>query len=101
MDKRDLVKGEIVQLSPETCKNPMFRGCLMIVSEPKAFGAQGYVQALGKNQEPGGQAFYRAGWDEMEFTGGSAPWLTGSATESGHEGNSRDKRIKKDCGRSR
>lgn len=82
MEKRELKIGEIVQLSPETCKNPMFRACLMVISEPKAFGAQGYVQALGEHQGPGGQAYYRAGWEEMEQTGGHAPWLTGSAAET-------------------
>ena len=74
MDKRELKTGEIVQLNPETTRNRMFAGCLMTVSEPKAFGAQGYVQALGENGEPGGQAYYRANWEEMEETGGVSPW---------------------------
>jgi len=82
MDKRDLRVGEIVQLNPETTKNKAFAGCLMVVSEPKSFGAQGYVQALGESRDDmGGQAYYRASWDEMEETGGSAPWLIGSASE--------------------
>lgn len=66
--------GDIVQLSPETCRNKMFSGCLMVVTEPKSFGAQGYVQALGERGHPGGQAYYRAGWAEMEKTGGVAEW---------------------------
>lgn len=70
MNKEEpLNKGDIVQLNPETTQNPMFRGCLMVVSEPKTFGAQGYVQALGEKGEPGGQAYYRANWDEMEHCG--------------------------------
>jgi hypothetical protein len=63
-----LKKGMVVQLSPEV-GNPMFACCLMTISEPKEFGAQGYVQALGANAEPGGQAYYRAKWDEMEYVG--------------------------------
>lgn len=72
----ELLEGEIVQLNPQTCKNPMFGGCLMVVTEPKPWGAQGYVQALGEDGKIGGQAYYRASWEEMEFTGGSAPWQT-------------------------
>jgi hypothetical protein len=71
----ELSVGQIVQLNPETTKNRMFAGCLMTVTEPKGWGAQGYVQALGENGEPGGQAFYRATWEEMEPTTGFAPWV--------------------------
>lgn len=67
--------GDIVQLNPETTRNRMFAGCLMIVTEPKSFGAQGFVQALGENGEPGGQAYYRARWEELEQTGGKAQWV--------------------------
>jgi len=67
--------GQIVQLDPETCKNRAFAGCLLVVSEPKSFGCQGYVQSLGENGEPGGQAYYRAGWEEMHDTGGNAEFI--------------------------
>ena len=54
----------------------------MVVTEPKAFGAQGYVQALGEARDaPGGQAYYRATWAEMEETGGFAPWVVMSHAE--------------------
>ena len=66
--------GEIVQLDPYTCKNRMFAGCLMVVTEPKSWGAQGYVQGLGKDENLAGQAYYRATWDQMELTGGIAIW---------------------------
>ena len=67
--------GDIVQLSPETCGNKAFCGCLMVVTEPKSWGAQGYVQGLGDDREHmGGQAYYRARWDEMEPTGGATVW---------------------------
>ena len=45
-------EGDVVQLNPETVKNKMFAGCLMVVTEPKSWGAQGYVQALGENGNP-------------------------------------------------
>ena len=70
-----LIVNEIVQLSPETCRNKMFGACLMVVTEPKSWGAQGYVQALGDNGEIGGQAYYRATWEEMEKTGGFAEFI--------------------------
>lgn len=72
-----LKAGMVVQLAP-TVGNPMFACCMMTISEPKAFGAQGYVQALGQKGEPGGQAYYRAKWEEMEFVG-QAVWVTGDA----------------------
>lgn len=76
-----LEPGDIVQLNPETCRNQFFAGCLMIITEPKPWGAQGYVQALGDarkpgaDRKPGGQAYYRATWEEMESTGGKAVWV--------------------------
>jgi len=66
--------GEIVQLNPETCRNRMFAACMMTVTEPKPWGAQGYVQGLGQDDKPAGQAYYRARWEEMERTGGAAPY---------------------------
>ena len=75
MQKQTLNIGDIVQLSPLDCKNQMFGGCMMVVTEPKPWGAQGYVQGLGENGEQKGQAYYRACWDEMEPTGGIAPFI--------------------------
>lgn len=74
MQKQELKEGQLVQLNPETVKNPMFAGCIMCITEPKMWGAQGYVQALGQNGEPGGQAYYRANWEEMEPVG-FAEWV--------------------------
>lgn len=74
MDKRDLSKGDLVQIKPETASNPVFAGCVMVVTEPKPWGAQGYVQALGVLGAPGGQAYYRANWEDMEPVG-KAVWV--------------------------
>jgi hypothetical protein len=73
----DLAAGEIMQLNPDpdVTRNAMFCACLFVVTEPKSFGAQGYVQGLGSNGERGGQAYYRANWSEMERTGGRAEWM--------------------------
>jgi hypothetical protein len=67
--------GDVVQLGPNTA-NKAFAFCFMTVSEPKGFGAQGYVQALGTREEFGGQAYYRAKWEDMELVG-KAIWATG------------------------
>jgi hypothetical protein len=74
MNKMYLYEGDLVQLSPETCRNPMFRACIMVVTELKPWGAQGYIQGIGEDEQQGGQYFYRAKWEEMETTGGEAPF---------------------------
>jgi len=73
MVMQELKIGQLVQLNPETVKNTMFAACIMVVTEQKSWGAQGYVQTLGENGKPGGQAYYRASWDEMEPVG-NAEW---------------------------
>lgn len=75
MKARELKPGYLVQLNPETVGNKAFAGCVMVVTEPKEWGAQGYVQALGESADkPGGQAYYRAKWEEMEVVG-VAEWV--------------------------
>jgi hypothetical protein len=76
MEPMQLEPGMIVQLNPKTTGNPMFRGCLMTVTDPKPWGAQGYVQSLGENQKMGGQAYYRSKWEDMELVG-RAVWEIG------------------------
>lgn len=83
MMKRELQVGEILQLRPDTTRNRMFAACLCVVDEPKAFGAQVYVQGLGENGEPAGQAYYRASWEELDETGGRAPWMPGGSEAAG------------------
>lgn len=69
-----LTPGDLVQLNPDTVGNKMFTACIMVVTEPKPFGAQGYVTALGRDGLPGGQAYYRATWAEIELVG-HAEWV--------------------------
>ena len=64
MEPCELAVGEIVQINPANDDGrgrQWFGGCLMVVTEPKSFGAQGYVQS----------------------TGGTAPWRAESATKEG------------------
>lgn len=74
MEKQELKNGQLVQLNPETVVNKMFSACFMVVTEQKVFGAQGYIQGLGSDGNPGGQAYYRAKWEEMELVG-MAEWV--------------------------
>ena len=73
--------GMVVILVPDVVRNKMFNGCLMTITEVKDWGCQGYVQALGSKGEMGGQAYYRANWDEMEFIGFNG-WVIGGGDES-------------------
>jgi hypothetical protein len=66
--EREYQNGDVVQLNEKT-GNPMLRYCFMIVTEPKSFGAQGFVQCTGENMQPGGQAYYRAKFEEMDYIG--------------------------------
>jgi hypothetical protein len=69
-----LEPGDLVQLDPENVKNRMLAGMFMVVTEPKDFGAMGYITMPGNNGLPGGVAYYRPGWAEMELVG-RAVWV--------------------------
>lgn len=74
--KNTVEVNQIVQLDPEKTTNPMFRGCLMVVTDVYEWGVQGYVQSLGENGTHGGQAYYRA--QEGTFLpveDNRAPWV--------------------------
>lgn len=81
MNATDLAVGAVVQLNPDTVKNRAFAGCFMVVSEPKPWGAQGYIQAVGEDRAtPGPVAYYRARWEEMEWVG-MATWILPATSE--------------------
>ena len=70
MEPCELTSGDVVQINPETVGNKAFAGCMLTVTEPKAWGCQGYVQALGESRERyGGAAYMRLRWDQMELVG--------------------------------
>lgn len=84
MERPELKVGDIVMIKP-TFKTACFRGCLLVVTEPKSFGCQGFIQGVGPTfEEDGGQYYLRPNWDDFEVTGGVAPWVVGSiAAEEG------------------
>ena len=70
MTQDEIKVGDIVQVSPD---KEMFGACMVVVTELKIFGIQGYVQSAGVN----GQQYIRLKFDEFESTGGKAVWVVG------------------------
>lgn len=68
MDKASLVPGDIVQANPEVCE---WGPCLVIISEIKSFGIQGYTSV-----PKGRDAYIRLKWEDFEPTGGKAEWIS-------------------------
>lgn len=72
----EVVKGDILQLSPTHTATRAFAGCFLVVTYVYEWGVQGYVPDLGKDRNTeGGLAYYRANWATVEPTGGKAVWL--------------------------
>lgn len=63
MKPRELKVGDVVQIRPDIDEG-VFGGALMIVIEPKPWGAQGGIHGLGK-----GVAYYRCKFEDMEYVG--------------------------------
>jgi hypothetical protein len=62
--------GDIVQVNPEV---EVFGGCMVVVTELKPWGIQGYVQSAGVP----GQQYIRLKTKQIETTGGKAVWVVG------------------------
>lgn len=75
MEKRELTKGDVVQIAPGNKSNENFGGCFMVVTEPKDWGAQGYVWPSPPDSVRfNGVAYFRANWEDMEYVG-HAPFI--------------------------
>ena len=59
--------GDIVQVDPS---KEVFGACMVVVTEVKSWGIQGYVQSAGVE----GQQYIRLNFDDFETTGGKAIW---------------------------
>lgn len=66
-NKQDVEVNDIVQLGEA---NEGWAFCLLVVSEVKSFGVQGYIQIPMKK----GQAYLRVKWGDFELTGGKVIW---------------------------
>jgi hypothetical protein len=60
--------GDIVQVDPSKA---VFGGCMVVVTEVKNWGIQGYVQSAGVE----GQQYIRLPYEEIEQTNGKAIWM--------------------------
>jgi hypothetical protein len=82
MEKRTLEIGDVLQLRPEH----RFGGALLVVTEPKSWGCQGYLmmprimQACRYN----GRAFIRSKFENMEFVG-KLEWIDKEDMEKENE----------------
>lgn len=69
MTKDDILReGDIVQVNPNV---ETFGGCMVVVTEIKGWGIQGYVQSAGIP----GQQYIRLKFADIESTGGMAVWI--------------------------
>lgn len=59
---------DIVQVNPDY---EVFGGCMVVVTEVKSWGIQGYVQSAGVP----GQQYIRLKTGDFEPTGGRAVWV--------------------------
>ena len=59
--------GDIVQVDPS---KEVFGACMVVVTEVKSWGIQGYVQSAGVE----GQQYIRLNFEDFESTGGKAIW---------------------------
>jgi hypothetical protein len=66
----EIAIGDIVQVTPDI---ETFGGCMVVVTELKSFGIQGYVQSAGVP----GQQYIRLPFCDFEPTGGKAVWVVG------------------------
>jgi hypothetical protein len=69
---QNLKVGDIVQVTPD---KEVFGACMVVVTELKSWGIQGYVQSAGVP----GQQFIRLRFEDFERTGGKAVWVRGQA----------------------
>jgi hypothetical protein len=62
----DIKAGDIVQITNE---EHHWYPCLIIVSEPKSFGCQGYTTIPKNDEEPSGNAYIRLEHSDYEPVG--------------------------------
>lgn len=71
MQKRELVVGDVLQIDPNGRYKDLWGGMLIVCTEPKSWGCQGYLLAS-RNFEAvkfDGRAYLRPTWEDMEYIG--------------------------------
>lgn len=72
MEKRELESGDVVQINPEgKYKDHFAAGMLLVVTEPKSFGCQGYLMSATNFEacKLKGVAYLRISFEDMEYVG--------------------------------
>lgn len=79
MDKTILSRGDVVQIRPDM-PECFFSGCLMVVTAPKPWGAQGYIPGvrMGRAEATAPLYYFRCKWADMERVG-AAVWICGTS----------------------
>lgn len=81
MNATELKVGQLVQLNPDTVRNTRFAACIGVVTEPKSWGAQMWIQVPSEGHAK--MTFYRATWEEMELcNNGNTVWMYANGDES-------------------
>lgn len=70
-DDQRVKPNSVVQIAPES--DERFGGCLLVVTEVRTWGVQGYVNNCANKNERG-LAYYRANWADIEYVG-EAQWI--------------------------
>jgi hypothetical protein len=69
----ELEKGDIVQIRPDL--GSFFDGCFMVVTEPKPWGAQGYIAGFKETRDAEVRvAYFRCKFEDMVKVG-KAEWV--------------------------
>lgn len=76
-DSERIAKGDVVQIDPD--HDERFGGCFMVVTEPKSWGAQGYVSVPGASV-----AYYRCPTEAMVKVG-MAEWIASDEDDTDGE----------------
>ena len=79
---RQLKPGDVVQINPKTIQREgFFGGCFMMVTEPKSWGAQGFIAVPGERGTVPAEAYFRCKFEDMEFVG-HATWVPENLAEA-------------------
>lgn len=80
MEKRELCIGDVIQIDPnfEGC---FFKGAFMLVTDPKPWGAVGFVACQFTRPSLPEHAYFRVTWEHMAYIGHAAWVLTSEGLE--------------------
>lgn len=60
--------GSVVQLN-ERASDECYIGCLLIVTEVRSWGVQGFIPVPHERGKPAGHVFLRPKWEALEWVG--------------------------------